>query len=280
MGWLTSYKKCLKGKRIGNKIADNIGVSRNLFHTAVVKGGLEGHYLVLASLQDQGCSLIDACDSVINYLSTGLMVLESEYGSQPKINQARETVKLLLSDEGTDTKENETENSSEEPDSKLTFKGSRWLIDNDSRRLYKDMTINTEGGTYQLQFIYEIRQPEAINRVVSRVFNENPELKKSFSTHHLSFMIKPSLGYADCFLLACIQGLSTGCQHAGVVSVSETNDDSNLFVFEEREDILKIAERFDGKENLILEVRGRDDVLLSLPVINDDNLLETIGALS
>jgi len=87
-----------KGKAFGNEIADSMGISRNLFHTAVETGGFNMHLIVLASLKDEGKSVVDARELILPFLAQGLAALEQRFGRQNEIDHAKPIVHELLSE--------------------------------------------------------------------------------------------------------------------------------------------------------------------------------------
>lgn len=89
-------RRASKGKKFGNEIADSMAISRRLFHSAVEEGGLGMHLILLASMKDQGKSVIEAREAILPFLENGLLVLEKRFGPEATINEAKLVVIDLL----------------------------------------------------------------------------------------------------------------------------------------------------------------------------------------
>jgi len=89
-------RRASRGKKFGNEIADSMVVSRRLFHSAVEEGGLGMHLILLASMKDQGQSVIEAREAMLPFLANGLLALEQRFGPQAMINEAKPIVFDLL----------------------------------------------------------------------------------------------------------------------------------------------------------------------------------------
>lgn len=93
---LWGMRRASRGKKFGNEIADSMAVSRRLFHSAVEEGGLGMHLILLASMKDQGQSVIEAREAMLPFLKNGLLALEQRFGPQAIINEAKSIVFDLL----------------------------------------------------------------------------------------------------------------------------------------------------------------------------------------
>lgn len=89
-------RRASRGKRFGNEIADSMAISGRLFHSAVEEGGLGMHLILLASMKDQGQSVIEAREAMLPFLENGLLSLEQRFGPQATINEAKLVVFDLL----------------------------------------------------------------------------------------------------------------------------------------------------------------------------------------
>lgn len=101
---LWAFRRTSRGKKFGNEIADSMAISRSLFHTAIEEGGLRMHLVMLASLKDQGTSVIEARDVCLPILANGILLLEQRLGSLSEISKAKSIIFDLL--EETQKKEN------------------------------------------------------------------------------------------------------------------------------------------------------------------------------
>lgn len=79
----------LDARRIGKRIADSMGIGRNLFFSSIEQT-MPLYLTVLATLDRQGEGVANARRLVLPYLLNGLDVLEQRFGQQPQINAARE----------------------------------------------------------------------------------------------------------------------------------------------------------------------------------------------
>ena len=92
---LQGLRRASRGKNFGNEIADSMGLPRNLFHTAVEGGGFAMHLITLASLKDEGASVVEAREMCLPYLSQGIENLKSRFGNVPKIMAAKELLDVF-----------------------------------------------------------------------------------------------------------------------------------------------------------------------------------------
>lgn len=93
---LWAFRRTSRGKKFGNEIADSMAISRSLFHTAIEEGGLGMHLVMLASLKDQGASVIEARDICLPILANGILLLEKRLGSLDVICKAKPIILDLL----------------------------------------------------------------------------------------------------------------------------------------------------------------------------------------
>ena len=89
-------RRASRGKKFGDEIADSMAISCRLFHSAVEEGGLGMHLILLASMKDQGQSVIEAREAMLPFLENGLLSLEQRFGPQATINEAKLVVIDLL----------------------------------------------------------------------------------------------------------------------------------------------------------------------------------------
>ncbi|PRB81357.1 hypothetical protein CQ007_09375 [Pseudomonas sp. MYb185] len=66
-----------------------MAISRRLFHSAIEEGGMGMHLILLASMKDQGKSVIEAREAMLPFLENGLLALEQRFGPQAAINEAK-----------------------------------------------------------------------------------------------------------------------------------------------------------------------------------------------
>lgn len=85
----------LDARRIGKRVADSMGVERNLFFTSL-ENALPMYLQALAQLERQGLGTIEARRVLLPYVVTGLHALEGRFGQQPQINAALETIAPYL----------------------------------------------------------------------------------------------------------------------------------------------------------------------------------------
>ncbi|WP_447077910.1 hypothetical protein [Shewanella algae] len=78
----------LDGRRIGKKIAKSLGISPNLFFTSLEQT-MPMYLAVLASAEREGMSVLEAREMTIPFLIEGLNVLETRFGQQNLIDDAR-----------------------------------------------------------------------------------------------------------------------------------------------------------------------------------------------
>ncbi len=93
-----AFRQTSKGKKFGNEIADSLTISRSLFHTALEEGGLAMHLPMLASLKDQGTSIIEARNIVLPFLANGVLLLEQRLGSLDVICKAKPIIFDLVAE--------------------------------------------------------------------------------------------------------------------------------------------------------------------------------------
>jgi hypothetical protein len=87
----------LDARRIGKRIADSMGISHNLFFTALEQT-LPLYLSMLAALEREGNGVPHARRLLLPYLLEGLNVLEARFGRQPMIDAARESAEPFLSE--------------------------------------------------------------------------------------------------------------------------------------------------------------------------------------
>lgn len=84
-----AQKKVYQGQAFGNRVAESIGMNSSLFHSAIEEGGLNMHLLILFQFEEQGKSYSEVCDYMLPFVLKGLNVIESRFGPQELIDQAR-----------------------------------------------------------------------------------------------------------------------------------------------------------------------------------------------
>jgi len=87
----------LDARRIGKRVANSMGISHNLFFSALEQT-LPLYLSVLAALEREGNGVPHARQLLMPYLLQGLNVLEERFGCQPMIDAARESAKPFLSE--------------------------------------------------------------------------------------------------------------------------------------------------------------------------------------
>jgi hypothetical protein len=86
-----------KGRSYGNRLAKYLGWNKNFFHTVLETGFGNTSLTFLNSLEQAGLSHHQATVLLSPHLARGLHALESRFGPQAMIEQARPTVESLLS---------------------------------------------------------------------------------------------------------------------------------------------------------------------------------------
>lgn len=87
-----------KGRKFGNKVASHLGMNNNFFHS-VLENGVTGPSLqVLAMLEGAGFTVEQASVQLAPSLERGLLALESRFGRQEMIENAKPTVSRLVSE--------------------------------------------------------------------------------------------------------------------------------------------------------------------------------------
>lgn len=81
-----------KGRKFGNEVADYLGVERRLFHCAMEEGGCDMHLVKLYNLKLDGFSLEDVAVDACDFLIPGLDEIETRFGGQNLIQQARKSI--------------------------------------------------------------------------------------------------------------------------------------------------------------------------------------------
>ncbi|MCE9683057.1 hypothetical protein [Halomonas alkalisoli] len=84
-----AQKKIYQGQAFDNRVAESIGMDSSLFHLAIEEGGLSMHLLILIQFEEQGKSHSEVCDYMLLFVLKGLDVIESRFGYQELIDQAR-----------------------------------------------------------------------------------------------------------------------------------------------------------------------------------------------
>lgn len=102
-----AMRRASRGKGFGNEIADSMAISRSLFHTAIEEGGLGMHLIMLASLKDEGKSVLEAREIILPILANGIFSLEKRLGSLGAINEAKPIVSQLLQEIQSNTNDNQ-----------------------------------------------------------------------------------------------------------------------------------------------------------------------------
>ncbi|NQV29386.1 MAG: hypothetical protein HQ508_00735 [Candidatus Marinimicrobia bacterium] len=298
MGLLSAFRYNRKGKRIGNEIADSMMISRNLFHSSVVKGGQPYHLPVLASMHDEGHSLNVIKKNMIPYLAAGLDVLERENGHQPSIDKAREVVNALLEDDD-DIRamaDGMRAMTSDDPVSAMKeFESQIAELDNEEEELDEDVadppvsdsnrievTSNNwerDDGDIKRVIQYEGAQGEGITSQLHISYLIEPGMVMPH--RHLFFMNGPSLGFDEGYLTARIwspDGSSEDDTGFFVVHASETQDGlATLFGPEPgddpdkmREVLVVCASLFSSGEDLLISLNAQEEVIMRLPIPGGD----------
>jgi hypothetical protein len=89
-----------KGRKFGNEIADSMGIQRGIFHSAIERGGLPMHMIILSQMRDEGVELPDARSHLLMYLDIGLHELENQFGPKDKISNAKSIISKYLAQSG------------------------------------------------------------------------------------------------------------------------------------------------------------------------------------
>ena len=76
--WWKNMRPAFSGRSFGYEIADSMGISRNVFDMGAEKGGLPGHWFVLAKLKAAGMSLDDASTMFAPIIAAGMTTLASQ----------------------------------------------------------------------------------------------------------------------------------------------------------------------------------------------------------
>jgi len=92
MGILAGFRVTRKGQKFGNEIADSMGISWGLFHSSLEASGVTMHNVALATYRDEGMSVSEVRVLISPLLLEGLNALESKWGTQAKIENARERI--------------------------------------------------------------------------------------------------------------------------------------------------------------------------------------------
>lgn len=87
-----------KGRKFGNKIAKNLGLSNNFFHSVLELGVSGPSLLTLSMLEDLGYTLEQASIELAPSLDRGLVAFENRFGSQEMIDNAKPIVAQLLTE--------------------------------------------------------------------------------------------------------------------------------------------------------------------------------------
>jgi hypothetical protein len=96
------------GRAFGNRIANHLGIPKNLFHSLLENGVTGPSLSVLATLERAGLSLEQASVELGPSLARGANRLEARFGHQKVIEDAKPTISALVTQWEAKQESNET----------------------------------------------------------------------------------------------------------------------------------------------------------------------------
>ncbi|RLA38455.1 MAG: hypothetical protein DRQ64_08860 [Gammaproteobacteria bacterium] len=97
MSRIRSPRTVVDAQSVGKKVADTLGIEHNLFFSSLEQV-MPTYLEMLALMERQGMEQADVCVVCIPLLSEGLDALEERFGSQAAITDARDKLRLHVSD--------------------------------------------------------------------------------------------------------------------------------------------------------------------------------------
>lgn len=82
----------IDARRLGKKVAKSLGIGPNLFFSCLEQT-MPLYLKILAIMEQEGTGVAEARKILIPMISNGLDILESRFGPQPQIEDAREKIR-------------------------------------------------------------------------------------------------------------------------------------------------------------------------------------------
>ena len=78
-----------RGKKFGDEIARSMCIGRQLFHSALEKGGFPTYLVALAEYKDEGMTVAEVRHILLPFLTDGFQAIENKVGRRRNIDSAK-----------------------------------------------------------------------------------------------------------------------------------------------------------------------------------------------